>query len=66
MSFAIAFDFPEADDPVFAGLTGDGGMGFAPTLATALRFTRELDAERTLENGYSGETRSYGVVVECL
>lgn len=63
VNFAICFDFPENDDPVFAGFAGDA-LGFAPTLRTAVKFDRETDAERTLQNGYGPSTRPYGVVVE--
>ena len=34
-AYAICFDFPEAEgDPIFAGWF-KGGLGFAPSLATA-------------------------------
>lgn len=63
MAYAICFDFPEVDDPVFAGIAGET-YGFAPRLETALRFDDETAAINTLRNAYGDETRSYGVVVE--
>jgi len=65
MSYAICFDYPEADEPVFAGMH-KGGLGWAPTLKTALIFENEEDAARTLENGYGEHTRAYGAVVEVV
>ena len=63
MSYTIAFDFPDVDDPVFAGIA-KGALGFAPSLATAVKFTTENAALKTLESGYSDGTRRYGCVVE--
>jgi hypothetical protein len=63
--YAICFDFPEAEgEPLFAGITHDGTMGFAPTLRTARFFGSETVAERVLANSYGNETRQYAVVVE--
>ncbi len=61
--YTICFDFPEHDEPVFAGWH-KGGLGYAPTLATAARFATEEEAERTLENGYGPAMRECGAVVE--
>ena len=63
MSWTICFDFPEEDDPVFCGLNGTA-MGFVPYLSEAVRFTRESDARRTLEDRYAPKVRQYGTVVE--
>lgn len=63
MTWAICFDFPELDDPVFAGFVGDT-LGIAPTLRTAATFTTEEAALRTLENSYGPDTREWGCVVE--
>jgi len=65
MTFAICFDFPETPgQPLFAGWLYDGGLGFAPRLETAARFDTWEAAERTLENSYGRETRTFGTVVE--
>jgi hypothetical protein len=63
VKYAICFDYPEADDPYFAG-EFKGGLGWAPTLATALLFDDEETAERTLENGYTPANQVYATVVE--
>lgn len=63
MAFTICFDFPEADDPVFCGMTRDG-LGWATSLESALKFSTETVAQRTLDGGYGPEARKYGVVVE--
>lgn len=62
--YAICFDFPEFDgEPLFAGWTG-GIPRYARTLATAMRFPTDSEAEAMLRNSYGKETRTYGVVVE--
>lgn len=63
MTWAICFDFPELDDPVFAGFVGDT-LGIAPTLRTAATFTTEEAARRTLESCFGAATREWGCVVE--
>jgi len=65
MSYAICFDYPEADEPVFAGLAGDT-FGFAPTLKTAIRFDTEEAAAQALENCYGEGSRPFGTVVEVV
>ncbi len=47
--FVIRFNF--TDGAVFAGMY-KGGMGFAPTTATALHFVDREVAQRNLDNGY--------------
>ena len=61
MTYAIRFDYPEATQPVFAGMH-KGALGWAPTLKTALMFDDAEDAQRTMENGY-GSSATYGRVV---
>jgi hypothetical protein len=63
MSYAIRFDYPEADSPAFAGKY-KGALGWAPTLATALIYEDAETALRTLENGYGEGTRPWGRVVQ--
>lgn len=64
MTYAICFDFPEEDDPVFAGFTGSGAMGFTPTLRTARRFSSEAITGQVLRNSYGPAVAKFGVVVE--
>jgi hypothetical protein len=64
VTFAICFDFPEAPgEPLFAGWAGDA-PGFAPTLATAMRFDDWDVAERFLANSYGPSIGECGAVVE--
>jgi hypothetical protein len=63
MSYAIRFDYPEADKPVFAGMH-KGALGWAPTLATANIYDDAEVAARVLENGYGDGTRPWGRVVQ--
>lgn len=63
LRWAIVFDFPEVDDPVFAGWVGDV-LGIAPTIETAARFDSEAVALRTLEHAYGPSVAQWGVVVE--
>lgn len=60
--FAVRFDFPEADGPVYAGAY-KGAAGFAPTLLTADLFDTAEIAERFLRNGY-GPAREFGRVID--
>jgi hypothetical protein len=62
--YAIRFDFPEADEPVYAG-PYKGAAGFAPSLLTADLFARREQAEALLANGY-GLAREFGRVVDLL
>jgi hypothetical protein len=65
VKFAICFDFPEAPgEPLFAGWAGNGTPGFAPTLATAMRFDEWDVAERFLANSYGPSVGECGAVVE--
>lgn len=67
LSFAIVFDFPDADgEPWYAGRTRDGALGLVRPLARALKFTSEAAADRTLANGYGPSTRPYGTIVEVI
>jgi hypothetical protein len=61
-TFAIRFDFPEEDAPLFAGMYKDA-LGWAPTLRTALTYEDPEAAQRVLTNGY-GETAVWGRVVQ--
>ena len=63
MSFVIRFDFPESAQPIYAGWTGDGTLGYAPTLKTAGEWEDEATAKRVLEASYGPETASYGRVL---
>lgn len=63
MTYAIRFDYPESDQPVYAG-KHKGALGWAPTLATAIMFDDADAAHRTLENGYGTENRKWGRVVQ--
>lgn len=63
MPYTICFDFPESDDPVFAGWAGDT-LGIAPTLRTAARWADEDAAQAALDNSYGPTTREFGSVVE--
>jgi hypothetical protein len=60
--YAIQFDFPDTDYPLFAGLY-QGSLGWAPTLTTAKLFDTAEDAARILINGYTA-VRTYGQVIE--
>lgn len=62
MTYAIRFDFPEAQTPLFCGET-KGGLGFAPTLASAKLFEDVDVADRFLKNGYPGSA-TFGRVVQ--
>jgi hypothetical protein len=62
--YLICFDFPELDEPVFAGWAGDA-PGISPTMAGAMRFELEADAERFLANSYGPNIGEYGTVVEA-
>ena len=61
--YAICFDFPDQQDPWFAGNVKDA-LGFVWKLEWATRFESEEAAARTLENGYGEGTRPFGCVVE--
>ncbi len=62
MTYAIRFDFPEANQPLFAGRLRDGGLGWAPTIRTAELFDNAEAALNTLNHGY-GHTALYARVV---
>lgn len=62
MRYAVRFDFPEAPEPVYAGLYR-GAWGWAPTLRTAELFDDADTAARTLANGYGESTRRFGRVI---
>ena len=62
--YTICFDFPDSDEPLFAGWTGSGTLGLAPSLRTAAMWGSEKHAENALANAYGPETRKFGVVVE--
>ncbi len=59
--FAIRFDFLDQGDSFYAGMY-KGGLGWAPTVKTAMFFDTAEDAARTLENGY-GSSAQYGSVI---
>jgi hypothetical protein len=61
MSYAIRFDVPDADEPIYAGMH-KGALGWAPTLATAKLYDDPDHAARELANGY-GAMKAYGRVV---
>lgn len=61
MTYAIRFDFPDLDEPLYAGLH-KGAAGWAPTLASAQFFDNADDAARLLKNAY-GASQLYGRVV---
>lgn len=63
-AYLICFDFPDMDDPVFAGWAGEQ-LGIAWTMKTAARFESEEIAARWLENNYGAEMREWGTVVEA-
>lgn len=60
-TYAIRFDFPERDEPLFAG-EHKGALGWAPTLQTALLFDDADKAAAHLANGY-GAAKIYGRIV---
>lgn len=62
MSYAIRFDFPELEQPLFAG-KAEGAAGFAPSLRTADLYDDRDVAERVLQNAYGDEVRKLGRVV---
>lgn len=64
MTYAICFDFPEEDDPVFGWQKRGEPMGFTTNLANARTFASEKIAERVLLNSYGPAVRRHGVVVE--
>jgi hypothetical protein len=64
VTFAICFDFPDEDDPVFAGFTESGAMGFASSLKASRRFSSEAIAGQVLRNSYGPAVAKFGVVVE--
>lgn len=51
MTYAIRFDFPTEDGPLFGGLY-QGACGWAPTLATAFMFEDADEARQLMTNGY--------------
>jgi hypothetical protein len=59
----IVFDFPEANDPIFAAFQGDA-PAFSTNLANAKRFDSEEIAQRFLTNAYGPSSRRFGVVAE--
>lgn len=61
-TYAIRFDFPESDEPLFAG-RHQGALGWAPRLATALLFETAEAAKTLLENGY-GDSGRWARVIE--
>lgn len=61
--YAICFDVPGLDDPVFAWRKPGEPFGVTSSLAAATRFEDEASAERTLQNSF-GAFRDCGVVVE--
>jgi hypothetical protein len=63
MSYAVRFDFPESDQPLFAGLH-KGAFGWAPTLATALIYDDADKAAAALENAYGENSKRFGRVVQ--
>ncbi len=63
MSYAICFDFPDVDEPMFASVKQADGFRFVTSLANAGRFSSEDVAERVL-GSYLPENAKYGVVVE--
>jgi len=60
-AYAIRFDFPDTDEPLYAGDYG-GALGFAPTLVTARLWDDAEVAQRFLKNGY-GTIAVHGRVV---
>jgi hypothetical protein len=60
VAYAIRFDYPEGT--VYAG-EYKGGLGWAPTLRTALLFPDAEVAGRMLANGY-GASVEFGRIVE--
>lgn len=58
-TYAIRFDYPEG--PVYAGLY-KGGLGWAPTIASALMFDDADKARAMAENGY-GASAAWAKVV---
>ena len=62
--YAICFDFPEMPgEPQFA--TWDRGVPFyGSALSTSMKFAREEDAERFLQNSYARKLAELGRVVE--
>jgi hypothetical protein len=62
--WVICFDFPDRGGIQFAAPSRNGALGFAPSVATAIRFESAEAAWRTLENGYADTVREFGRVVE--
>ena len=62
-SYAIRFDFPDGGAPFYAGAY-KGGLGWAPTLATAFIYDDADTAARVLTNGYGKEARKWGRVIQ--
>lgn len=61
MTYAIRFDFPDLGPPYYAGMH-KGGLGWAPTLKTALLYDDIDVATRMLTNGY-GNLAVHGRVI---
>jgi hypothetical protein len=63
--WTIAFDFPDADAPVFAWTPEwAAGVGYTVSLAGACRFADETTAQQFLDSRYPRRARDCGVVVE--
>jgi hypothetical protein len=61
VTYAIRFDFPEADFPMFAG-PYKGAAGFAPTLRSAWLYDDADVAARVLANSYGPNLSKFGRV----
>lgn len=53
MGHALRFDFPDGA-VAYAGICADGGLGFAPSLATALIWDDPDKMAALRTNGYGG------------
>ena len=60
--FVIRFDFDDVAVVWYAGWTGGGTLGYAPSIATAARFDSVAVARRTLDNSYGPESRACGSI----
>ena len=62
MRYAIRFDFPELDGPLYAG-DSKGAAGFAPSLDSAFIYENREVADRTLTHAYPLSISTNGRVI---
>ena len=65
MSYAIAFDWPDVPEPVYAARVGDSlGWAFSVADEATLICETEEEAGRWLANGYPSNSR-FGYIIDA-